>query len=144
MTVTVANGQAPLPADFLEAIGLFNAAGAEYTQNPAHLLEDGLERGLYAVVGSDLLCNTSGDLTLAYYAKVPTITEAMTDSNWLLQTAPGLYLYAVAYEAAKHMNDPARASAARDLMEMEFADLKADDYSARYSRARIVLPGVTP
>ena len=144
VTVTIANGQGPLPVDFLEPIGLFDASGAEYVQNPAHLLEDGNERGLYAVVGSDILCNSPGDKTLAYYAKIPTITEAMTDSNWLLQTYPGLYLYAVGYEAAKHIGDPARATAARELMEMEISDAKASDASARYARARIVLPGVTP
>jgi hypothetical protein len=144
VVVTIANGQGPLPDDFLEPVGLFDTSGQEYIQAPVHIVEDGQDRGHYAIVGDDLLCNADGDKTLSYYAKVPTISESMTDSNWLLTASPGLYLYGVGYEAAKFIGDADRARLARDLMEMEFAATAAADASARFGRASVRLRGVFP
>jgi hypothetical protein len=144
VVITIANGQGPLPADFLEPIGLFDGNGQEYVQSTVQIIEDGRDRGHYAIIGDDLMCNSDGDKTLSYYAKIPTISESMTDSNWLLQRHPGLYLYAVSYEAAKYAGDADRAGLARELMEAEFAGIYAADASARFGRATVRLRGVTP
>ena len=75
---------------------------------------------------------------------LPSLTLSMTANNWLLLRHPSLYLYAVGYEAAKYLRDLELAQATKALLEMEFAEVAAVDASARYSRARIILPGVTP
>lgn len=142
--VTVSAGSAALPADFLEAIGLFDAAGGELIQQPIHMLKDGASRGHYAIEGGNLICNADADYSLAYYASLPTLTASMTATNWLLAKFPAAYLYAVGYEAAKYARDVEGAQAAKGLFEMEIADVQAADASARYARARVVLPGVTP
>lgn len=142
--VVVSGKTATLPTDFVEAIGLFSAAGFEYVQQPIHPLKCGLDRGFYAIQGGNLICNADATYSLSYYAKLPTLTSSMTATNWLLTKWPGLYLYAVGYEAAKYTRDVDGAQASRQLLEMELADVKAADASARYSRARVVLQGVTP
>ncbi len=143
-TLTIVSGSAALPADFLEAIGLFDASGKEYIQQPVHMVREGRNNGFYAVENGTLLVNSDGDLRLDYYATLPTLTASMTASNWLLQAFPHVYLYAVGLEAAKYMRDLEGAQATKALLEMEMSDLAASDAQARYSRARIILPGVTP
>ncbi len=142
--LTVTAGQATLPTNFLEAIGLFDASGCEYIQQPLHALKDGHSRGFYAISGPLLLCNAPSTASLSYYAALPTLTASMTASNWLLLKFPGAYLYAVGCEAAKYLRDVEGAQASKALLEMELADVRASDAGTRYSRARIVLQGVTP
>lgn len=143
-TITIAGGTAALPVGFLEAIGLFNAAGCEYIQQPIHSVKDRLDFRLYAIQNGNILCNADGEKVLDYYAAIPTLNASMTATNWLLAKYPALYLYGVAYEAAKHLRDVAGAQAFKELYGMEFNDMRADDRSTRYSRARIVVTGVTP
>jgi len=143
-TLTVASGTVALPADFMEAIGMFDADGGEYVQQPIQMMKDGHDRGFYAISGATIICNTDGAKRFSYYAKIPTLTASMTASNWLLQKFPGVYLYGVTFEATKHMRDIEGAQAAKALFDMELKEAAADDFSARYSRARIRLPGVTP
>lgn len=142
--ITVTGGVAPLPADFIDAIGLFSASGREYIEQPVHMVIEGRNNGFYAISGDTLLVNSDGVLSLRYNAKIPSLTTGMTASNWLLQRFPALYLYGVAYEAAKYLRDLELAQATKGLLEMEFTDAYAADERTRYSRARIILPGVTP
>lgn len=145
VTVTFSGGVAPLPNDFSQVIGLFDTAGCEYVQQPTQIVKREHTTGFYAIEPSGLVSKHSdGDLTLQYYAKIPTITAAPTDSNWLLQRYPSLYLYAVAYEAAKYMRDRDLAADMRALRDDEMRDAMADDSDARYARARVRVAGVTP
>lgn len=142
-TLTLASGSVALPADFLEMIGVYNSVGQEYVQQPQQAAH--MNRSYYAIDGSNLtLYGKSEDVSVQYYAKLPTITDSMTDSNWLLQKYPGVYLYSAAYEAAKWMRDKELASDMAGLLAGEIADLRADDEHARYSRARVRVQGVTP
>lgn len=143
-TVTIASGTATLPTDFLAAIGLFDSAGVEYHEQPIHALKEGRDLGFYAISGGNILCNSDGAKTLNYYASIPTLTSSMTATNWLLTKFPGVYLYGVSTEAAKYLRDVEGAAALKALYDLELAEAKAADADARYSRARIVLPGVTP
>lgn len=142
--LTVAGGSAALPADFIDAIGLFDASGREYIGQPVHMVTEGRDNGFYAISGGNLLVNSDGVKSLRYYAKVPSLTVSQTASNWLLQRFPGLYFYGVAYEAAKYLRDLELAAATKQLLEMEFTDAQAADERSRYSRARTITRGVTP
>lgn len=145
-TLTFASGVAALPSDFAEAIGLYNASGYEYVQQPVQATRAINGAGsFYSIAGSNITVNGyDGDLTLQYYATLPTITDGMTDTNWLLTKYPGVYLYGVALEAAKHLRDAEMGKAYAALLRQELDDLSADDFRARYSRARVRLQGVTP
>lgn len=134
------DGVGSLPDDFGEMIGLFAANGYEYIQqSPQHM-----EGYVYSIQGDRLVSpRISGDVTASYYATIPAL-EAMTDSNWLLARYPDIYLYSVAFEAAKHARDKELAGDMRGLMDDAIATAKSDDDTARYSRARVRVAGVTP
>ncbi len=143
-TVTITSGSATLPTDFQEVIGVYDSAGNEYIAQPLQELRVSQSAGYYGIAGSTITAKNDGTLTLQYYAKIPTISASVTDSNWLLQKAPGLYLYGVGLEAAKYVRDVDTATATQQLLEMEFAALAAEDAQQRYSRARVRMQGVTP
>lgn len=142
-TLTLASGTAALPSDFLEMIGVYNAAGCEYVQQT--LQQNKVMDGYYAISGGNLIRKGySGDLLAQYYAAIPTITSSMTASNWLLSKYPGIYLYGVAFEAAKSIRDKEMAADMGGLMQGEISEARADDERSRYSRARVRIAGVTP
>lgn len=143
-SVVVTNGTGALPSDFQEIIGVYDGAGIEYIAQPLQVLKEAQSRGYYAISGSNIVTKNDETLTLEYYAKVPTITDSLTDTNWLLQKHPGLYLYAVGAEAAKYLKDVELAQATLALADMEFAAAAAEDAQQRYSRARVRVMGVTP
>lgn len=143
-SVQISNGFGYLPPDVLEIIGVYDGAGVEYIAQPLQSLKETQSRGYYAVGGFEIYASADETLTLEYYAKVPTITDSLTDTNWLLQKHPGLYLYAVGAEAAKYLKDVELAQATLALADMEFAAAAAEDAQQRYSRARVRVMGVTP
>lgn len=145
-TVTFAVGVAPLPADFAEIIGLYSASGMEYVQRPVQSTKPASGTGhFYSVNASGLFMNGySGDMQLEYYATLPTISGAMTDTNWLLAKYPSVYLSTVSLEAAKFMRDAEMAKAMAALVQEAMAEVASDDFSSRYSRARVRIGGVTP
>lgn len=143
-SVVVTGGVGALPSDFQEAIGVYDGAGIEYIAQPLQVLKEAQSRGYYAISGSNIVTKNDETLTLEYYAKVPTITDSLTDTNWLLQKHPGLYLYAVGAEAAKYLKDAELAQATLALADLEFAAAAAEDAQQRYSRARVRVMGVTP
>lgn len=145
-TLTFTGGAAPLPADFAEAIGLYDASGAEYVAQPLQQVKTSGSSAFYAITGAQIVTYSgAGDRTLEYYATIPTLTDGgMTDTNWLLARYPGIYLYGVALEAAKYIKDIDLVQATAQLLAMAYAEAEADDARARYSRARVRLPGVVP
>ena len=151
-TLTLAGGSVALPADFLEMIGVYNGYGQEYIQQPLQQVKEHHPGGMYlaseayyALSGTTMVSmGADGDRDVEYYAKIPTLTTSFTTSNWLLQKHPSLYLYAVGLEAAKHVRDLELASVTRDLMNAELQAAQIEDDRARYSRARVRLPGVVP
>ena len=143
-SVVISGGSGALPADFQEVIGVFNGAGIEYIGQPVNALKEVQPRGYFAISGSTILAAADETLTLDYYAKIPTIADDLTDTNWLLEKHPGLYLYAVGMEAAKYLRDVETAQATAALVEVEFTAAAAEDAQQRYSRARVRIQGVTP
>lgn len=141
VTLTVAEGVAALPGDFAEAIGVYDAQGREYIGQTLQMQRAG---GAYYSLDGSLLRGHDGDVTLEYYAKVPTLTERMEASNWLLEQYPDAYLYGVSVEAAKYRRDVDGARALEAMREMAVSDIRADDSRARYSRARVRVKGPTP
>jgi hypothetical protein len=143
-SVAITSGTATLPTDFEEIVGVYDSSGYEFINQPVQSLQQVQTRGYYAISGSSILAKNDETLTLQYYAKLPTITDSMTDSNWLLQRHPSLYLYGVAFEAAKHLASPELAQAIGPILELEYQAVDAADASGRYARARVRVQGPTP
>lgn len=143
-TVTISGGSGALPTDMAEIIGVYDAAGVEYIAQPLQAVKVSQGRGYYAISSGNIVTRNDEDLTVEYYANVPTISGSLTDSNWLLQKHPGLYLYGVGMEAAKYLRDVETAQATSALLDMEYTAAAAQDEQGRYSRARVRVAGVTP
>lgn len=143
-SVVITSGAAALPADFGTVIGVFDGAGVEYIAQPVQALQGAQSRGYYALSGGNIIAGNDETLTLIYYAKVPTIGDSPTATNWLLQKNPALYLYGVGFEAAKYLRDMEMAQATAPFLEMEYDAANEQDAQERYARARVRVQGVTP
>ena len=135
--VVVVDQVAALPVDFAQLSGLYHRGYEVLGTN----LQRGA-RGMYAV--DTAIRGPNGIYEIEYYAKLPTLTVSLAGSNWLLQTYPDVYLYAVAVEAVRHLRDPEQALMFQAALEDALASVRADDASARYATARIRVKGPTP
>ena len=145
-TLTFVGGEAAIPADFIEMINLYGLNGYRYNSGAlADSRNWGTAWSRYSLDGSNIyIKGYSGDRDIQYYAKLPTLTASPTTTNWLLEDAPDVYLYAVGLEAAKYLKDADLVQATRTLLEDEMNTLKIDDDRARYSNTSVRVQGCTP
>lgn len=126
------------PADFLSAT-LVHEAG-----EPGRVLDyiapASLEssRNAYSWNGSSLALSPHLDcaVTLHYYAKFPT-PQADTDTNWLMQNAPTVYLSALLVEVARWSRDEAMGAREAANYASAVASLQSADKASRYAGARL-------
>ncbi|NRQ15114.1 phage adaptor protein [Ensifer sesbaniae] len=148
--ITVVEGDAPLPADFVEARQVLSASGrpirAMALQQLAESnLAEACGRLGYAIVGNRIKPFPAGSygLTMIYYRKIPPLT-AENPVNWLLERAPDVYLYGLVEEIAIWERDAGKAGAAQQLKMSALAGLGVADERARWGDAQMTVAGVTP
>lgn len=149
-TVSLVNGEGPVPADFLEAREVKTAAGHPIRAVALQQLTDsfGARSGIpsgYAVVGGNMrvrpVCDQ--DLTVTYYGKIPALTPA-NPTNWLLEKAADLYVYSLVEEIAIWERDVGKVGAAQQLKMLALSGLKIGDERSRWGNAQVVVGGPTP
>lgn len=69
---------------------------------------------------------------LVYFAKVPALSDVAT-SNWLLTSAPDVYLYGALMQTAPYLKDDARTEVWAALYSAAVEGLNASSERARYS-----------
>jgi hypothetical protein len=145
-TLTLADGTAALPSDFLEMISVFDEFEGQMRASSIGTTHvEGTQYGRYALDGASLLINGySGDRDILYYAALPTLTTSASASNWLLAGAPDVYLYAVSIEAAKYLRDAEQAGALAGMLASAMTGLKVADDRARWANATVRVMGPTP
>lgn len=145
-TLTFDEGVAPLPPDFLEILHVYGPCGYQMRAGTqADFLRPGSGYHQYEIGPRDITVRGfTGDKDIQYYARIPSLTRDATCCNWLLSRYPGVYLYGVAREAAKHLRDADLALAAQALFEQEIRSLRIDDERARWSGAVVRTQGLTP
>ena len=116
-TVTTTDGYAPLPADFGSVSRLvLTKDGRTYTLDYSTVQDEpttvsgypnyyALENNKLHIFGT----GTGDTFTLFYIPKIDPLSDTVT-TNWLLDNAYDLYLYAGALEGAKHIRDDAEIS----------------------------------
>ncbi|WP_455918762.1 phage adaptor protein [Ensifer canadensis] len=149
-TVSLVNGEGPVPADFLEAREVKTAAGHPIRAVALQQLTDsyGARSGIpagYAVVGGNMrvrpVCDQ--DLTVTYYGKIPALARS-NPTNWLLAKAADVYLYALVNEIAIWAKDVDSATAAQQLLSLALSGINIQDERARWGNAQVVVGGPTP
>ncbi|PDT39813.1 MULTISPECIES: phage adaptor protein [Sinorhizobium] len=148
--VTLTEGDGTLPTDFLEAREVKNASGIpiravslEQLTN-SYMDRSGTPAG-YAIVGSTIKVRPSADqdISVTYYSRIPALT--VTDpTNWLLEKAPDVYLFALVNEIAIWKKDVEGATAAQQLLALAINGLRIEDERTRWGNAQVVVGGVTP
>lgn len=147
--IAVVDGDAPLPADFLEARQVLGASGRPIRAMALQQLSEcgpatAVPLG-YAIVGSRIRPFPVGSygLTMNYYARIPPLSAA-NPTNWLLEKAPDVYLYGLVEEIAIWERDAGKAGAAQQLKMTALAGLGVADERARWGDAQMTVGGVTP
>jgi hypothetical protein len=129
VTVNANARKGALPADMLETLYVQIKTDEDYPLeqvSPEQLtvlrrsrMRAGGTPRFYAVVGREieLVPTPSTQITLdvAYYRAIPALSTP-TDSNWVLQYEPDLYLYTTLLHAAPFLQDEARASLFGNLL----------------------------
>ncbi|WVT75232.1 hypothetical protein QM996_09170 [Sinorhizobium chiapasense] len=148
--ITVGDGDAPLPADFVEARQVLSASGRPIRAMALQQLAESNLAGAceplgYAIVGNRIKPFPAGSygLTMTYYRKIPPLT-AENPVNWLLERAPDVYLYGLVEEIAIWERDAGKAGAAQQLKMSALAGLGVADERARWGDAQMTVAGVTP
>lgn len=146
-TITPSSGVATLPSDFAEVVTAYITTGrplrALTERDAAHVI-GGQTVGFVVRSGEmQLYPPTDSTLTLIYYKRIPALTTS-APTNWLLTLAPDLYLWSTCVEAATHAKLPELGDIAEKRFQAALADFKADDYSQRWSNARVRVDGHTP
>jgi hypothetical protein len=129
--VPVVDGVATLPSDFLEA--------RTYVAGDARQTNFIVSGNTISSVGTPW----SGDLTVAYYAKLPPLSPT-NPTNWLLSLDPNVYLYALVVEIAIWAKDLEMGKAAESMRDSAISTIILNDENARWGRARVVNRDLTP
>lgn len=114
------------------ALAEMRAAINDQTGKPTHYAFTGGQLELFPTP------DQAYDLDLVYVAKVPALSNAAT-SNWLLTTAPDVYLYGALMQSAPYLKDDARTAIWAGLYAEAIGGLNATSERARYSGANLRL-----
>ncbi|MDK1377097.1 MULTISPECIES: hypothetical protein [unclassified Sinorhizobium] len=153
--IALIDGEGSLPSDFLEAREVKNASGIPIRAISLQQLTDsymdrsGIPAG-YAIVGSTIKVRpvSDQDLTVTYYGKIPALTPSYP-TNWLLQKAADVYLYALVteiaiWEVGKGEGSADKVQAAQQLMTLAISGLTIGDERTRWGNAQVIVGGPTP
>lgn len=145
-TLTLADGEVSLPADFLEMISVYGPCGYQMRSGlPADLKRPGTSFSTYSIGGGKLhIRGFSGDRDVSYYAALPTISGFLSASNWLLDQYPDCYLYGVGLQAAKYLKDVDLAQATDQLFSFAVQSVKVADERQRWANGLVKVQGMTP
>lgn len=150
-TVTT-DGFIKLPFDYLETYQLQLPANATNTPEPLTYIGPnevaqyksqsmtGKTRYYTIIDGAFELVPTpasSVELTITYYAKVPALSSSVA-TNWLLEKAPDLYLYATLLTAAPYLQNDERIPVWSQLATTAFDEMTMDSERASRSRTSLV------
>ena len=93
-TITVASNTATLPSDYLEMIRVGD--GTRHWTEVNNADYSPLGAYTYAIDGATIsMTGVDGDISIRYYAALPSLANDLTATNWLLINAPDVYLYAI-------------------------------------------------
>lgn len=145
-TVTFTDGEASLPADFLEMIDVYGPAGYRMSSGlRSDLKRPGMSFSRYSIGSGKLFIRGyTGDKDILYYASLPTISGSLSASNWLLERYGDVYLYAVALQAAKFLKDVDLSVATDQLLSAALLAVKVDDERQRWANGLVRVAGMTP
>lgn len=138
-TVSVTSGEGDLPEDFLEVIKVKDPGDTtrDITYAPPDWLDqnfptgqDGTYPNFYTIIGDSLICPI--DVSLTYYAKIPTIASGADDqTNWLIVASPNAYLFGGLMQYSVWSRNTENVVYFRTLMANAVAGLQRSNISSK-------------
>lgn len=126
---TDSDGEAYLPSQYLEAISVTYGTDKKPLRRITRTIKNAGVEG-YFISDDKLVSSKTGTAhTLNYYTQIPGLWAS--DTNWLLQSHPEVYLRGLVFEIHKDANDAESAIAAKTLFDMAIVGVKADDRRER-------------
>ncbi|MGY2052410.1 phage adaptor protein [Methylobacterium sp. JK268] len=141
-----ADGNCALPTDYVEWVSVVwtpssggRSLGLRYAEPNAPEVTNRFRPNgppqFYTIAGGKLQPQPprAGSYALTYYQRIPPLTAAAT-TNWLIGTAPQVYLYAVLAEAYAFQKDEEKASLWTKAAEERLAQFMAESSSGKVGR----------
>lgn len=142
-TLTVTDGVAPLPADYLQYRRV-RAGGCDLHVADAEWIEARGDGPYFSISGSNVRYGGGGgSIDLDYYQRIPALS-ASNQSNWLLSRYPSLYLYGALIESAPFMMDDPRMGVWGAMFDKAMSGLVSEDSLAKFAGAKSRPAGATP
>lgn len=138
---TNSDGEVNLPDDYLAVksllSGVWELRPADWQEIQLNRLNNNVTpisaRGAYAIRGKRLYTTFADtDLTLYYYAALPPLD--LTGTNWLIESDPEIYLYAMMRQVFMAKLDAEKAQAAQTILDGLIMAKNRSDYMARFGR----------
>ena len=142
-TINVAGPVFDRPADFLEMItfGPSDKPDEEYDVVGPRQIR-GTKGNFYAYVGDQIMlldqATDPRNVDLAYYARLPALSEAQT--TWLLSDQPDLYLYGALAHSAPFLKDDPRLAVWEAGYQAAKQGQESVENSAKWSGNTLVMP----
>lgn len=145
-TLTFVNGMVDLPDDFLEMIDVLGPCGFQMRSgSTSSYAKPWTMYSQYSIVGGSLrISGYSGDNDINYYGALPSLSLSPSMTNWLLMDYPDVYLYAVAFEAAKFLKDVELTGQTKTLLDDAIMSVRIDDERTRWANGSVRVAGITP
>ena len=141
LTLTISGGKGYLPSNLVEFIGIYTPSGRELVAG-TDAQQEGSEQVF--TVNSFYIEGPDGTYTLKYYAGLDSLSLSMSATNWLLETAPDVYFWALCEEASKWLKNVEEALLYARLRAEAIDALTGNDNRIRFGNARVRVRGVTP
>ena len=137
---TDADGKATLPVD-LEVIRTISLGSYPLKGVTLERLDAGYDG--FAMQGGEILTScASADITINYYAKIPSLETAGV--NWLLTEHPEMYLFACIKHGYLANMDAGKADLAEAYLKTLIGEFSVQDRNRRYSKTPLTIDGMTP
>jgi hypothetical protein len=144
-TVTPSTNFVTLPGDYNEAIRLtYGDARLDFMSEAAAdvAMQDVDQMNRYTIAGNQiwLLTNIDGtsQLKLHYYQDIEPLSTSNT-SNWLLEDAPDIYLYASLLEAEPYIKNDDRIPVWTAALTSAIEDLHSNDRDGQYAGSSLAM-----
>lgn len=152
-SVTISAETAALPSDWLETRKVYVTSTSPRYELQYVSFDELIEKNLvadtdipryYTVVGGNMqfapIPNGNYLITHVYYRKEPMMSAA-SDTNWILNDHPDIYLYGALVEASGRLQDDPRIPMWQQRYAMEMATLNRQSQRAKSGPAMQVRPG---
>lgn len=144
-TVTPSNNYVTLPGDYNRAIRvMYGDQRLDFTTESIAdpIMTEGGQWNQFSIIGNRMWLLTQVDgttkLTIHYYQNIEPLSDSNT-SNWLLEDAPDLYLYAALLEAEVFVKNDERIAVWSAALERAIADLEQNDDASQFSGSSLAM-----